>query len=88
MKWVISFCLMLLVTVVFSVQVNTPTWATEADSVTIVSASTDFERLNYVTKDVEVSRRGCCSWHGGVCGCRNGRVLCCDGTLSPTCRCD
>lgn len=32
-------------------------------------------------------RRGCCSWHGGVCGCdqATGRVICCDGTLSPTC---
>ena len=35
-----------------------------------------------------VEKRGCCSWHGGVCGCENGRVLCCDGTLSPTCTCD
>jgi len=27
------------------------------------------------------ARRGCCSWHGGVCGCQ-----CCDGTpLSSTC---
>ncbi len=27
------------------------------------------------------ARRGCCSWHGGVCGCR-----CCDGTpLSAKC---
>lgn len=33
-------------------------------------------------------RRGCCSWHGGVCGCSSGgRVECCDGTLSPSCRC-
>lgn len=33
-------------------------------------------------------RSGCCSWHGGVCGCAsNGRVICCDGTLSPTCYC-
>lgn len=38
--------------------------------------------------DIEQERSGCCSWHGGVCGCRNGRVVCCDGTLSPTCRCD
>ena len=38
--------------------------------------------------DIEQKRSGCCSWHGGVCGCRNGRVVCCDGTLSPTCRCD
>jgi hypothetical protein len=28
------------------------------------------------------ARQGCCSWHGGVCGCS-----CCDGTpLSDTCR--
>jgi hypothetical protein len=33
-------------------------------------------------------RRGCCSHHRGVCGCQNGRTLCCDGTLSPSCNCD
>lgn len=34
------------------------------------------------------ARRGCCSWHGGVCGCgSNGRTICCDGTYSPTCTC-
>ncbi len=33
-------------------------------------------------------RRGCCSHHGGVCGCEKGRALCCDGQLSPTCGCD
>jgi len=32
-------------------------------------------------------RSGCCSHHGGVCGCSYGRALCCDGTLSPSCRC-
>lgn len=32
-------------------------------------------------------RRGCCSWHGGVCGCESGRAKCCDGTLSPSCGC-
>ena len=31
--------------------------------------------------------RGCCSHHGGVCGCSGGRALCCDGTLSPSCGC-
>lgn len=31
--------------------------------------------------------RGCCSHHGGVCGCQSGQVLCCDGTLSPSCGC-
>lgn len=34
-------------------------------------------------------RQGCCSWHGGVCGCNKGRgkLICCDGTLSPSCTC-
>jgi hypothetical protein len=38
--------------------------------------------------DPSEEKRGCCSWHGGVCGCSGGRALCCDGTLSPTCGCD
>jgi len=32
-------------------------------------------------------QRGCCSHHGGVCGCSGGRKKCCDGSLSPSCRC-
>jgi len=33
-------------------------------------------------------QQGCCSWHQGVCGCSDsGRKVCCDGTLSPSCRC-
>jgi hypothetical protein len=34
-------------------------------------------------------RQGCCSWHGGACGCDEvtGRAVCCDGTLSPSCGC-
>ncbi len=34
-----------------------------------------------------LAQQGCCSWHGGVCGCNWGRVVCCDGRLSPTCLC-
>jgi len=43
------------------------------------------ERLAYA-KDGKHS--GCCSHHGGVCGCSGGRALCCDGAPSPTCGCD
>jgi hypothetical protein len=35
----------------------------------------------------EPEKSGCCSWHGGVCGCSGGRVTCCDGVTSPTCTC-
>lgn len=32
--------------------------------------------------------RGCCSSHGGVCGCtKYGKQLCCDNSASPTCTC-
>lgn len=34
-----------------------------------------------------VQTQGCCSTHGGVCGCKNGRYQCCDGTESPSCGC-
>lgn len=36
-----------------------------------------------------IARGGCCSWHGGVCGCNAyGDVVCCDGTTSPSCTCN
>lgn len=32
--------------------------------------------------------RGCCSWHGGVSSaCRYGKIVCNDGTTSPSCTC-
>ncbi len=37
---------------------------------------------------LDVQRQGCCSWHKGVCGCSNGRTVCCDGTYSPICTCN
>lgn len=41
------------------------------------------------SNNIELARRGCCSHHKGVCGCeeKTDRIICCDGTLSPTCRC-
>lgn len=38
--------------------------------------------------EITVNRQGCCSHHGGVCGCSSGSALCCDGNLSPSCGCD
>ena len=35
-----------------------------------------------------MAQRGCCSSHGGVVGCSsNGKQVCADGTLSPSCTC-
>lgn len=36
----------------------------------------------------KAAQQGCCSWHGGVCGCQGGRVVCCDGRYSPSCGCN
>lgn len=35
----------------------------------------------------KLKRQGCCSRHKGVCGCKEGKVVCCDETLSPSCKC-
>lgn len=47
------------------------------------------EPANFSSTSSREARRGCCSWHGGVCGCdsRSGRLRCCDGQLSPSCGC-
>lgn len=45
-----------------------------------------YERCLIPQQDI-VYARGCCSHHGGVCGCSMGRATCSDGTLSPSCGC-
>jgi hypothetical protein len=35
----------------------------------------------------QVSQTDCCKGHKGVCGCRAGKIVCCDNTVSPTCTC-
>jgi hypothetical protein len=40
------------------------------------------------TETAPLPGQGCCSSHGGECGCRYGRVVCCDGSLSPSCHCN
>lgn len=43
---------------------------------------------SFGTTSDELARRGCCSWHGGVCGCEGDRAVCCDGKFSPTGGCN
>lgn len=35
----------------------------------------------------QVSQSDCCKGHKGVCGCRAGKIVCCDNTTSATCTC-
>ena len=36
---------------------------------------------------VTTAQAGCCARAGGVCGCSQGRAVCCDGRSSTTCAC-
>lgn len=38
------------------------------------------------SKEIQLEKSGCCSWHGGVAGCDEGtgRIRCRDGSLSPS----
>lgn len=61
-----------------------------ADDLKIVElANPNLDLKPEIIPDLEqkIARRGCCSWHGGVCDCYLGRVVCCDGTFSPSCTC-
>ncbi len=35
----------------------------------------------------QVSQSDCCKGHKGVCGCRAGKIVCCDNSASPNCTC-
>lgn len=36
-----------------------------------------------------LAQMDCCKGHKGICGCRAGKIVCCDGTVSkdPNCTC-
>ena len=40
-------------------------------------------------KGTHVAQLTCCTDHKGLCGCRAGKIVCCDGTVSkePGCTC-
>lgn len=77
-----SFCLLL-------TMLTSSAWA-EEPSREKASTSPSWVCTEQVESDGTLSfaGRGCCSHHKGQCGCEGGRVVCCDGTLSPSCRCE
>jgi hypothetical protein len=83
--------LILLVSIVFVVLVIGPSrisYANDLENSELTSSILNL-KLEIVTSNAEhkMARSGCCSWHGGVCDCIGGRVVCCDGTFSPSCTC-
>ena len=52
------------------------------------SNAVNFNNISKPSSHRSLCRSGCCSHHGGVCGCgSNRRTICCDGNFSPSCGC-
>ena len=64
---------------------------TQADSNIQLTNKEDLSKQQLCsTKNLDVGtvqQSGCCSWHGGVDGCSGGRIVCNDGSYSPSCTC-
>jgi len=62
-----------------------------SDSATQSTLKVNGENQEVCQKELKienVKRSGCCSWHDGIAGCSDGRVVCNDGTYSPSCTCN
>lgn len=44
-------------------------------------------RSAQVVNTAQTSQSDCCKGHKGVCGCRAGKIVCCDNTVSVSCTC-
>ncbi|MFN3751810.1 MAG: hypothetical protein ACK4SR_10585 [Thiobacillus sp.] len=64
---------------------SSPTAPTAAAQAELVSPEACLARA----KGYRVAQLNCCKTHKGVCGCRAGKIVCCDNTTStePGCTC-
>jgi len=70
-----------------SEKLNSLNFTITKDNILLAIQTEKSQKFSSLTRPKD-KRRGCCSWHSGVCGCSNGRAVCCDNTLSPSCGCD
>jgi len=81
-------CLLTLMLVMISLSVLAFDRVTPNPSTRSQTNNTSPDPLIHLKYDQRAYKSGCCSWHKGVCGCSaNGRVVCCDDTLSTSCLC-
>ena len=87
----IFLSMILLFVIKFTVLVSGTSSISYADEVKVSESANPAQDLKLEiaisNANQKIARSGCCSWHGGVCGCIGGRVVCCDGTFSPSCTC-
>lgn len=66
-----------------------PGIASKINSELVINELQSCDQYNQSKESGEkIAAKGCCSRHGGVCGCNNGRVTCCDNSTSPSCTCN
>ena len=65
--------------------IDSPSPATEPTPPTLQACRVTAEQR----LDMAQSQMDCCKTHKGVCGCRAGKIICCDNTasISPGCTC-
>jgi hypothetical protein len=58
---------------------------TQQDPATLQACPANVKGLHFA----QVTSAECCKGHKGLCGCRAGKLVCCDGTVStdPGCTC-
>ena len=88
--------LKLILATTFTLGMALTAWAGNADAVAQPTAASVFKEAatspacptsgSYFNLS-QVSQADCCKGHKGVCGCRAGKIVCCDGTVSPNCTC-
>ena len=71
----------------FKVSASRPIAAVMKKAITGIVAALLLTGLSWQQPEECQAGQGCCSYHGGQCGCSGSRVKCCDGTLSPSCQC-
>lgn len=87
MKALVAVAVMLIIGIGSSLAGEVPTLTNESEGV-ISTGALDCVQLRATgASGTELAQQGCCSWHGGVCGCQSGRKVCCDGSYSPSCTC-
>lgn len=86
----------LIIAACLSVTLAMPAWAENAEAamqpstITTTRADTALQACPAPGQAIhlsQISQSDCCKGHKGVCGCRAGKIVCCDGTTSPNCTC-
>lgn len=82
MRFILLASMALLISCSSSKMQNSNLAINSSDNTARTPASVETKRLLEIDE-----RQGCCSHHNGVSHCSFGRIICNDGSASPSCGC-